>query len=134
MSRENVEIVKAVFAAWQERNPRAALEHIDPDIEVDFTGHSGGNLSRIDVVRGTEGLQGMLSDWLADFESLEFHPQSFIDAGESVIVWLRTTARGRKSGVPVEDVFAVVYTLRDGRIVRFRGYETLADATSDLGI
>jgi ketosteroid isomerase-like protein len=134
MSQENVEIVKAIFAAWQERNPRAALEHIDRDIEVDFTGHSGGSLSRIDVVRGAEGLQKMLSDWLADFGSLEFHPQSYIDAGDNVIVWLRTTARGRKSGVPVEDVFAVIYTLRDGRVIRFRGYETLAAATSDLGI
>ena len=38
MSQANVEIVKTLFAAWKERNPQAALKHIDPDIEIDFTG------------------------------------------------------------------------------------------------
>ena len=40
MPPANIEIVRALFDAWKESEPRAALELIDPEIEVDFTGVS----------------------------------------------------------------------------------------------
>ena len=134
MSETNVEIVKSLFAAWKDRNPQAALKHIDPDIEVDFTGMASGVGGARPVASGREELQGVLADWFEAWESLEWFPQNFIDAGDNVIVWLRLEARGRKSGAAVESNQAVVYTLKDGLIVAFRGYDTLAAATSAAGI
>jgi ketosteroid isomerase-like protein len=34
-SRGNVEVVKAIFEAWQERDREAALKVIDPDVDID---------------------------------------------------------------------------------------------------
>lgn len=129
-----MEIVKTLFAAWKEKNPEAALKHIHPDIEVDFTGMTSGVGGARPEARGSQELQGVLADWFEAWESLEWFPQNFIDAGDDVIVWLRLEARGRKSGAAVESSQAVVYTLKDGRVVRFRAYDTLAAATSAAGI
>lgn len=115
----------------EERNPQFALKHIDPDIEVDFTAVSSVPAS---LARGAAGLQSVLAEWLDIWESMDYFPEHFIDAGDNVIVWLRFTARGRKSAAPVETKIAVVYTLKDGRLVGFRGYDTLAAATSAVSI
>jgi ketosteroid isomerase-like protein len=132
MSQENVEIVKALFAAWKERNPQAALSYIDPNVEVDFTGISGSLLgTAAPVTRGLEGLQQMLSDWFDSLGALDWVPHNFIDGGDDVI---DVKARGRGSGVPVERMAAVVYRLRDGRVVGFRGYDTLETAAGSVGI
>jgi len=128
---ENVEVVRALFAAWEARKPQDALAVIDPEIEVDFTGVSQVPAA---VGRGLDGLQRVLGDWFGAFESLEYSPQHFIEAGDHVIVLLRVTGRGRGSGVPIESNLAVVYTLRDARVVAFRGYDTLAAAATAVGI
>jgi uncharacterized protein len=119
MSQRNVEIVKTLFAAWKARDPQAALEHIDSDFDVDFTGVSSVPAG---VARGAEGLQHVVAEWIDVFGSIDYFPQNFIDAGDHVIVWLRFTARGRGSGAPLESKIAVVYTLKDGLVVGFRGY------------
>ena len=111
------------------------LSYIDPNVEVDFTGISGSLLgTAAAVTRGLEGLQQMLSDWFDSLGALDWVPHNFIDGGDDVIVWLDVKARGRGSGVPVERKAAVVYRLRDGRVVGFRGYDTLEAAAGSVGI
>ena len=43
-------------------------------------------------------------------------------------------ARGRGSGVPTRMRGAGVYTVRDGRVTTLRGFGTLAEAATALGI
>jgi len=51
MSQENVEIVQALFTAWEQRDPQAALDRVHPDIEVDTTGASWLDASLVGVSR-----------------------------------------------------------------------------------
>jgi ketosteroid isomerase-like protein len=131
MSAETVEIVKAVFAAWKDRDREAALALIDPDIEVDvggwvaILGSSG---------RGRDALDRTVGGWLDSWAAIEFFPDHFIDAGDDVIVWLTMRARGRGSGVPTDMRGAVVYTVHDGRVTAMRGYTSLAEAAAASGI
>jgi len=57
-----------------------------------------------------------------------------IDHGDSVVVRTRFYAEGRGSGVPVEAIVFIVWTVRDGKAVSARGFfdrgEALAAATS----
>jgi ketosteroid isomerase-like protein len=133
MSQENVEIVKAVFAAWKERDPETALKHIDPNVEFDFT-ETAFVGQEADPESGTEGLQSTVAAWLEAWESLEYFPQNFIDVGDHVIALLRIVAQHRESAVPVERNMAVVYTLRSGLVVGIRGYDTLAAAAGAVGV
>ena len=134
MSQPNVEIVRDLFAVWQQKGPDAALKYMDPDVDFDFSGISGASLDQVVSVRGTEGLQSVFAEWFKAFESLDWSPEAFIDAGDDVIVLLRVLGVGRRSGVPIERKFTVVYTLRNGVVVRFRGYDTLEAAAGAVGI
>jgi ketosteroid isomerase-like protein len=132
MSEENMELVKAIFAAWEARDPQAALARMDPQVEVDMTGVSFPGIAGVD--RGHDGLQRTITTWLEAWGSLEFFPKSFIDAGDHVIVWLRMAGEGRGSGVPTEVSAASVYTIRNGLVVSWRAFDTLAAAASSVGV
>ena len=133
MSQENVEIVRAIFAAWKARDARTAQGYLDPNLEYDTT-----NLSFLGQLAGSktgsEGLQQMVADWLDAFESLEFAPENFIDGGDHVLVTLRVLAQGKGSGAPVEAPITIVYSLRNGLVVGFRACESLAAAASAVGV
>jgi ketosteroid isomerase-like protein len=131
MALSNVEIVKTIFEAWRNRDPEAAFEHIDPNIEVDISAVSPVPAA---VGRGSDRLQQIVADWLDAWESLEYVPQSFVDAGNDVLVGVRIDARGRVSGAPVTYDAALVYTLSNGLVVGFRAYPTLAAAAKAVGI
>jgi ketosteroid isomerase-like protein len=134
MSESNVEVVKALFVAWNGRNLQAAQKLIDPEIETDFTNLALGVGAPFDARRGFEGLQSMIAAWLETWESLEWFPQNFIDLGDNVIVLVRAAGYHRGSKNPIERKFAAVYTLRDGLVVRFRGFDSLAAAAQALDV
>ena len=46
----------------------------------------------------------------------------------------RQTATGKQSGVPIEHEFGDVFTLRDGKVVRFESYWNRADALEAAGL
>jgi ketosteroid isomerase-like protein len=48
--------------------------------------------------------------------------------GNAVIVHARSTARGRASGATVEEDIALVYWVRDGRLVRGEVFRSARDA------
>jgi len=132
MSEENVEVVKEVFEGWEARDPEAALRRIDPNVEVDLTASSiWGDWQ---IRRGHDALQQAVAQLLESWKDMEFSPENFIDAGNEVVVWLRITARGRESGVPTERYGASAYTVRDGMVIRWRAFETLAEAAKAVGI
>jgi ketosteroid isomerase-like protein len=59
--------------------------------------------------------------------------EELVDLGDDRVLALQhATGRARLSGVETEIRFAVVYTLRDGKIVRGREYMTRAQALEAL--
>ena len=67
-------------------------------------------------------------------ESIRFEPQRFIEAGESVLVPVRASAKGRGGGVPVEMSFFHVFEFSDGKIRCLRSYVDEADALEAVGL
>ena len=68
------------------------------------------------------------------FSDLDASIEEWIDAGDDVIALLRVTVRGRKSGVPVEQPEAHVWTVRNGKLWRLRIYETREEALKAVGL
>lgn len=55
--------------------------------------------------------------------------ERFFDVDDGrVLVFVRVSATGRDSGAPVEILAAHEFTIRDGRVVRFKAYANRADA------
>ena len=130
MSQENVEIVRRMFDAFTGGDAAAALAAFDPEIEWDTT--------RIvpdgDVYHGHEGVARFFRRWLGTWEESAQELKELIDAGHQVIAAIRESGRGKGSGVEVEVERFDVYSLRDGKIVRYRWYRDRAEALEAAGL
>jgi ketosteroid isomerase-like protein len=63
-------------------------------------------------------------------ESLRFEPQEFIAERDRVVVIGVSQWRVRKTGVVYDDAWVHVFTMRDGKIARFRIYGNSAAAVA----
>ena len=125
MSQENVEIVcgiveDAVRGRWEEsarQSGRTPRSH----------GTVGG-LHEGSVWRGPEQITEVFEQDAEAWDERRFEVEEFIDAGDSVVVLVHEFRRGKGSGVEMDTDTAVVYELRDGRVVRIQGYMDRAQA------
>jgi ketosteroid isomerase-like protein len=57
----------------------------------------------------------------------------FVDVGDDVVVFIRERGRS-KTGIDMDERHAEIYTLKDGRIVRRRGFSDPAQALAAVGL
>ena len=131
MSEENVEVVRRVYEAAAHRDGPTVLEHYDPEVELDATRLG---VTDSDVYHGHDGLQSLFREFAETFDEIEYSYEELIDAGDQVISIVTRHARGRTSGVEVERPFALLWTLRDGKVVRVVWYLTREDALEAAGL
>jgi ketosteroid isomerase-like protein len=75
-----------------------------------------------------------LDDWLEMFDDSRIEVEEFIDAGDRVVVMQHGSGKSKRTGIPVDMRYAVVYTVQDGEIVRGREYATRAEALKSVGL
>jgi ketosteroid isomerase-like protein len=132
MSEEAVEVVRRAWEAWERDDMKALFALYDPAIIWDQT-HYGDLIS--DVYHGHDGVRQFFRRWLDPFETYWAHAETFIDAGDKVVVEVRQGGRGETSSVDVEmPVYWQVYTVRDGLIVRVEPYRLKAEALEAAGL
>ena len=124
MSQENVDLVRSIYDAWdREESARdfiaEDLEYVNPSYAVE-PGVRRGRKS-VAAVRDT-------------YEDFQIHVERFLDAGDNVVVLAQYTASGRGSGVPVGGEHGYVWTVRDGQAVRFRWFQSHAEALDAAGL
>lgn len=126
MSQENIEIVGRAFDAYTSGDFDEALAALDPDVvykpaqEAPVTGH--------DAVRAS------WERWEGDWEEVEMTSEEVVDAGDQVIQTILFRGRGRGSGIEVEGRFFQVYTIRDGKTVRWEEFSDRSDALNAAGL
>jgi ketosteroid isomerase-like protein len=136
MSQENVQILSRMFESFSQletENLQAFLDQfIDPD--VDWRAVEGA-VDDVGGMRGTEAIRLYIADWMDTFDDLTFTPDEVIEVDvDRVLVCLRLGGRARQSGIETQLSFAVVYTIRDGRLVKVREYATKGEAVKAAGL
>src|SRR5215208_3321423 len=131
MSQENVEIVRriledAVRGRWEE-----SASHLGPDTELHGT---VGGLTEGSVWRGSEQVRKFFEEDSDAWAERRLDAEEFIDAGDCVVVLLHEFRRGKGSGVESETDTAMVYEVRDGRVVRVQGYMDRGQALEAAGL
>ena len=122
MSQENVEIVRRVNEQVLATG-ELALDLMHEDITVlDYDAPDQNEY------RGHAGVAQWLEEWGAAWSAWTFEPEQYIDAGDLVVVFTRTTATGRGSGVELDRKEGVVYKLRDGKITNIEYYNDRDEA------
>ncbi len=138
MSRENVELVRSVFGAfegvnvatidWDTHAVRELLEpRFAPGVELN-TLASGLGSGVGEHYSGWEGLVRYLSEWLEPFSEYYVENLDYIDAGDRVLIPSRQWGVGRGSGARVEIELTTLYEVRDGRIARIHQFDTVEEA------
>jgi ketosteroid isomerase-like protein len=117
VSEENVELVRGVYAEWAQGNMRAGVPMFDPEIVFEsFMPDASDEV----VAHGPEGVQAFMREFLAQWTNYRIVGEDFRDAGDKVLVAGRQKARGKKSGVEVEQPMFAIWTFRSGKVVGLR--------------
>ncbi len=128
MARTNVGLVESVYEQLLAGDDALFFESLAPDVEWDETGGPAGEVFPDGaLLRGVPELRRFLRNWVGSWEEIEWHPRDFQDAGSDVVVTVIIRGRGR-GGVEVEHTRHQVWTLRDGKIVRFKSFLTRDEA------
>jgi ketosteroid isomerase-like protein len=137
MSQENVEIVRRMiegFLAFQNGDSNgmtAVVAVLDPEIE--WHGTVGG-LDEGRVAHGYEEVARAFAENFEAWETLVLESERYIDAGDDVVVLWHEVARSRHSEQEMETNTAVIYTVRNGKVVEARGYMDRAQALEAVGL
>jgi ketosteroid isomerase-like protein len=121
------------LARW-ESGDYDTVEAFDP--EVEFTRTSGGSdvLGYTTKSHGIEGLWAAIAAWTEEWSDMRVPGGRFIEVGERVLVLVRQSAVGKRSVVPINNVDAWVFSIGNGRIVRWETYWDPTDAKRALGL
>jgi ketosteroid isomerase-like protein len=130
MSQENVETVRQIYEAAARRDAATVIGLYDPNVELDASrlGLSNRPVGGGDVFVGHDGLRSLFREWHEAWGRIEYDYDELIDAGDDVISLVTRHARGRASGAEVERPFALVWTLRQGKVVRVVWFLTREEA------
>ena len=132
MSQENVEIVRDAVVAYNRGDLDTLLAYCADDIDYRAV---EGALDDRGPMHGKDAVRAYFQDWLDTFDDLKAEPLELIDAAdEQVVTVLRFGGRAKLSGVEADLTFAVVYTLRDGKVARGREYWTKDQALEAAGL
>jgi ketosteroid isomerase-like protein len=100
-------------------DPKPLRELIHPDFE--FAPHITGGHEGVEF-RGYEGFVSFLSMQAETWESLRAEPSQMRENGDMVVVVGTLHARGRGSGVDVEEPTVWLCRFRDGRMLRLEAH------------
>jgi ketosteroid isomerase-like protein len=125
MPDDNVEVVRAIYAAFARRDEDELAMHADPSMTV----HNRREHPEASVYY--EGQEGFLrftrTDWAA-FDEVSYEPREFVVRGDYVVVAITQRGRGKGSALGVEEDIVNLWKLRDGKCVELRIYSTMDEA------
>jgi ketosteroid isomerase-like protein len=139
MSEENVDLVRRLLDMFARRDHEGVFELYDPDIEWDAS--SSAELAGLmedlrGVYHGHEGVRTYWRRWLEAWQDIQFEVQDVLDEGDEVVALIRNQRQwGRHSGIATEmPPYGLVFTIRDGKVVRWRSYPDQQSALEAAGL
>jgi ketosteroid isomerase-like protein len=131
MSEENVWAVRRAVEAWNRRDPDLWRRYATPDIE--WTPAGPGAVERT-IYRGYDEVEAGLESVWQTWDEVFFAEAEVLDRGDAAL-WLgRVKLKGASSQVALDQEFAVICTVRDGRLSSIRAFLSQQDALRTAGV
>jgi ketosteroid isomerase-like protein len=126
---EKVDVVRAALDAFNRGDFDAMLRYAAPDFELDWSRAVGPQrgVYKLDQARS------FFDDFGDTFESIRVEPNEFIEVDDGVIVPQTGYTRGR-DGIETTARITLIWTIRDGAIVRICLYQDKQDALQAAGL
>lgn len=118
-SNSNVDIVKGAYEAFGRGDVPAVLEALDKDvIWTDMEGFPTGGT----YVGAGAILNGVFLPLGTEWNSFQANPDEFLESGDRVVALGHYEGTYKATGKGMRVPFAHVWTLRDGKVVKFVQY------------
>lgn len=127
MSRENVDLIRAVFRGWDEARVDGMLPFLHEDVEYRPMEEAGS-------INGHGALRRYFERWMEAWDEFEVRPTEFLHNGDRVFNGVAMRASGRGSGVEVAMEYWQVWVIRGNRAVLWVEYLDRAEALEAVGL
>ena len=127
MSQENVNFMREAFRAFAGEDLSALAGLLDPDVEWK-------PLEDPEPQHGLEGVLQSLGAWYEVWDEVHMELEELIDAGSSVMAVVRMRGRHAGSQSEVAERFFQIWSISEGKIVRFREFRTRNEALEAVGL
>jgi ketosteroid isomerase-like protein len=132
IAMEHSENAAILFEAYDEFNRTGEIpeELFDPEVEfVQMDGFAGTGTNK-----GVEGVRNVLTNLLANFESLKMRPRDVVsEEDDEVMIRVAVSAHAKGSNIQVKETMWHSWTMRDARIARWRAFAEESEAMEALG-
>ncbi|TMK70003.1 MAG: nuclear transport factor 2 family protein, partial [Actinobacteria bacterium] len=128
--QENVDVIRRIYAVWGKEGSPVPSGLLDQQIEWVNPPDAIERGTRAGIDAFATAL-GAVSD---TFAGVGVDIDEILDAGDRVVVLATLHGRGRGSGAEVERRQGYVWTLRDGKAIRFEWFNRPDDAMRAAGI
>jgi ketosteroid isomerase-like protein len=136
MSQENVELLRRMLEIFNnEGDLDGMIALADPPAEFEFVASGVSFPDFADVYRGPEGLRQAVELFWGEFDEPHVEINELIDAGDQVFIPATFRGRGKHSGAETSwGPLWGVWTVRDGRMVRWLGFTDRDAALEAAGL
>lgn len=131
MSQDNIAVVRRLNEAFNRGDIDGILALMDPAFETSVPPQFS---PEPDTYRGHDGIRRYFESFHDAMSDIRFRQEDLREVGASVVVALRLTAKGRTTGIAVEQQLAQVWEVRGGRAVEVRNYASWSEALDSVGL
>jgi ketosteroid isomerase-like protein len=117
-AEQNIQTIKDAYAAFSRGDLPSVLGAFDDGIQWITPGNSDLAGER----NGKEEVTGFFRTLKERWDFLAFEPAEYIPSGDRVVALGRYEVRSRQTGRTVASHWAMVWTFRNGKAVRFQEY------------
>ena len=115
MSEENIQLIRRAIAAFNAGDVDEMLALADPELE--WRPAFGAAPDAATAYHGHAGFREYWSGTQDIWDCFHFEPEQFTDDGTSIIVVGRGSGRARGSGIEIDQPFAMLWKVREGKTV-----------------
>jgi len=130
MSQTDIETLRTGYEAFNREDWDAVFESAAPDFEL----ITADRVTNPGTYRGTEEAAQFFQDLFEPFEEVAVEPERFVENGDQIAVLVVVRSRPSGSTAVVENRIGHLWTMRDGKAVRFQIFPERAKALEALGV
>ena len=130
MPQENVEIVRGLATAFEERGVDALRDYCDLQVEW----HEDPSFPEADVYRGLEAVEVYSAQFLSEFSEIHYEVADATYSGDHVVANLEINGVGRTSGAEFKISAWWAVTIRGTRITQIFAYLDRSRALEAVGL
>jgi uncharacterized protein len=130
MPQADIEMLRAGYEAFNRGDWDAIFREAPPDFEL----RTADRVISPGTYRGPEEARRFFEDLFEAFEEVVTEPEEFLERGDRIVVLLLVRSRPRGSSAVVENRIAHLWTMRDGKAVRFQIFPERQEALAAVDL